>query len=363
MKRYVHLAVLAGLGALGCSDSEGPLVPAEVSQIDGAPLTASASDLPTIAPQTALAQQANLGPVFHFTGKANFADASFYSETAEGFVYAYVYVFQEQSAGNRETGLGYDITKCDPDFFYCETTESGFGTIPGGDVTFGANSVRLGTDTSADANPDFFRFAGDGGPLDVTWTSTPFYSTRRVSNEQSQYGSIKVRYHENSDVTSAMVQADFGSDDFSGEGVFGSSQTTQIEMSVANVVASASGSGHITVDGEQRTFSFHALQLSDGRVGGEWQRFNRAGDARGHGKVTCMTFGGETAWLGGFATKSTTTPGTVRWRVTDGGQTGSQDAISLQSVSAGADTEAYCYGQPDFPELLPIESGNISIRR
>lgn len=359
MKRLIHLFALVGFAAYGCSESSEPLSPmdAAITQSDAA-FGASV----VTAPQAALAEPASLGPTFQFTGSADFADAFFFTHTAEGYVFASVYVFQEQSAGNRETGLGYDITKCDIDFFICETTEAGFGSIPSGDVAFSGGSVRLSTNTSADANPDFFRYLGEGGPLEVTWTRTPFFTTSRVSNERTQYGSIRFRVHDNSEYSSAMTEATFFSDQLLGEGSFGSSQTTQIEMSVGGVVAAASGSGHLTVDGENRTFSFHALQTADGRVGGEWQRLNRAAEAEAHGKITCMGVSGSTAWLGGFSTTSSTGTGTVRWRVFDGGRSGGEDAISLQDVLDPANTEAYCYGQPDYPELLPIESGNVTIR-
>jgi hypothetical protein len=366
MKRLVTLAMLAsfvGLGAYGCSDASEPVGPQDPSladQVSTDQVASTSMDLLRVDAAMVMAQEANLGPVFQFTGSSDFADLSFFDFTGDGWVYGYVFVFRDKSRGSQTAGLTYFIEKCDVNYS-CEW-EEGFGDIPVEDVTFTTNSVRLSTNTSADENPDFFRFSGDGGPIDITWTSTSFFKTATVFNERSQYGDIKVRRHENSEFTSAMAEGSVFSDDIIGEGAFGSSKTSQIEISVGNVVAAASGSGHFTADGEKRTFSFHALQLSDGRVGGEWQRYNRGLDARAHGKVTCMSFNDDTAWMGGFSTKSTTGTSNVRWRVLDGGKGGSQDAVSLQFVGS-ADPEEYCWGQPDAPELIPIESGNVNIRR
>jgi hypothetical protein len=145
----------------------------------------------------------------------------------------------------------------------------------------------------------------------------------------------------------------------------GSEHNVSIEISVANVVASASGAGHLTVGGELRTFSFHALLLSDGRAGGEWTRNNRARDSKAHGKVTCMAIDGNVAWIGGHSTRTTTMPGEVTWRVADGGNgAAAEDMISLQPVGQDpGSADEYCWNMPDFPRLWPIEAGQIKVKQ
>lgn len=299
-----------------------------------------------------------LGPVFHFHGQSHFADASFFEDTPNGFVFGFVSVSKERNNVNPVTFLFYSIVQCDFNF-NCSALEEGFGTIPDGDVRFGRSTAQLSTNTSFEANPDFFRLSGDGGPIDVEWQEAPFFSSQVVLNEQAQFGGIKIRRHENRTFSAAFANGTIVTIPLSADGAMGSSNINGIDISVANVVASASGSGHFTSGGERRTFSFHALQMADGSARGEWQRYNRALDARAHGKVTCMTLAGSEAWLGGFTTSSTTGPAEVVWRVRDGGPGGRDDAVSLQST--GGPTEPYCFGQPSFPELHPIESGNIQV--
>ncbi len=336
----------------GCDETEGGIGPPEEPVLQAAVVAA-----PGAAVQS-------LGPVHRYSGRSHYATADFSVWTPEQQTWGFLQVFADAGGGRDSTALYYSVYSCGMEF--CEPLQEGYGPIPKQDVTFGANSVTLRTNTSFESNPDFMRWAGEGGPIEVVWEKASFFSTHSIWNDQSTYGSIRAHSHGNSTHSSANASGNIVETQFvSGWAEMGSAHDVFLEISVAKVVASASGSGHFTMNGELRTFSFHALQTDDGRVGGEWQRHNRLSDAKAHGKVSCMGLNGGQAWLGGFTTRTNTAPGGVFWRVVDGGRGASaQDEISLQAV--GQDDWAvqdYCWTMGEFPQLYPVESGQIKVQQ
>jgi hypothetical protein len=329
----------------------GPAVSAGLTADPGAPTTA------------------DTGPTFRFVGSGEQADVSFYSYGdsgggGSGFSYGYLAVFQGASAGVRQTQLYYYVLRCD--FSYTCTYEAGYGPIPDGDLQGNARAgFRLTTNTSDASNPAFFRWAGNGGPIELAWRPNGFNSTQTHTSSQSQYGDIMVRSSGGTVSASAWVD---GSVVFTpvanAWGNTGSFQSASIQIQLANAVAGASGSGQLTIGGELRTFAFSAVKLADGRVGGQWERYNRAAGVRDHGRTTCLSILNRSAWLGGTATTEGA-PGEVGWRVldADGGAQRSRDQISLQFVGGDPGFAAqYCAAQGGDPPLLDIEAGNITVR-
>lgn len=137
------------------------------------------------------------------------------------------------------------------------------------------------------------------------------------------------------------------------------------------VTERVTGSGHFTVDGKLRTFSFNARRYADGSVDGEYQFYNRATGGRWHGNVTCLEIRGDRAWLGGRAETGEFTPPNDRagWTVVDGGEgaRAAGDRITLQWTAGGPGfASAYCAAAPVEGDLygLPlndVEAGNIRI--
>lgn len=134
------------------------------------------------------------------------------------------------------------------------------------------------------------------------------------------------------------------------------------------VVESVTGSGHITVADEWRTFSFAANKAADGTVAGEFQAFNRAFVAKVHGRITCFTIVANEAWIGGVLERSDN-PGLVglaaRWRVVDNGEGARAPADQISQIPLGAPggaEQAYCADTPAFLPLIDVEAGNIQIR-
>lgn len=134
------------------------------------------------------------------------------------------------------------------------------------------------------------------------------------------------------------------------------------------------GSGHYVddVQGTQdgwRNFGFNVKMKSDGSVTGQMQLNNRSIESVIHGVITCVSFDGDRAWMGGTYTNAQPPfeafEGTeFGFFVIDNGQ-GSGDppdvmsnTLPLSSVTA----QDYCDLQPNAPGLFfDIESGNITI--
>ena len=127
--------------------------------------------------------------------------------------------------------------------------------------------------------------------------------------------------------------------------------------------ASVTGSGHWTVDGELRTFAFHAIANDDGTAKGTFELHSRANDARLHGSVTCLTTFANQAWFGGVIENTTGPVGEVFWRIRDNGE-GSDDApdqVSFLFVNPTDGIAArYCRERP-LTALNNIESGNVQV--
>jgi len=70
-------------------------------------------------------------------------------------------------------------------------------------------------------------------------------------------------------------------------------------------VDQATGSGHITLNGENRTFSFTAKTDIDGTSSGEAQLQARQADNRLHMNIDCLVVSGNQATMSGTVTQST----------------------------------------------------------
>jgi hypothetical protein len=76
-------------------------------------------------------------------------------------------------------------------------------------------------------------------------------------------------------------------------------------VAVAQVVASATGSGQIHVSGSLRTFTFNASTDSSGVTTGQTQADNRSAGIRWHGTLDCLNVVGNVATMSGVVTDIT----------------------------------------------------------
>ena len=143
--------------------------------------------------------------------------------------------------------------------------------------------------------------------------------------------------------------------------------TVSSGVALAQVVASATGSGQIHVSGELRTFTFTAHTDSSGVTSGETEAFNRSGGTRWHGTIDCLVIVGNVATMSGVVTDiSPETPpflvvgSHILFQVIDNGE-GSKAAPDLISLT-------FFYGTGFNPgctfgvfATIPVEHGNVQV--
>lgn len=132
------------------------------------------------------------------------------------------------------------------------------------------------------------------------------------------------------------------------------------------VVASATGSGHLTQSAKLRTFSFSAREQANGTDRGQAQLRNRGStNVPIHVRITCLNVVGDVAHMTGFVSKikTETAPffvknSKVAFSVEDNGPTG--DRISLVSFFGNV-AELDCESALTAPTLA-IEKGQVKVR-
>jgi hypothetical protein len=164
------------------------------------------------------------------------------------------------------------------------------------------------------------------------------------------------------------------------------SPTGNMSFNKNAVIESMTGSGHYrTASGLLRTFSMNARKYQNGTIRGEYQYYNRGGELREHGKITCFTINGNSGWIAGYMEKIARQGGGYIkvdpydrvWRVVDNGEgkNAPPDQISVilspgESPIPGepplpdstiTSAGQYCDETPNIPSLHNIEGGNIQV--
>jgi hypothetical protein len=141
-------------------------------------------------------------------------------------------------------------------------------------------------------------------------------------------------------------------------------------IALAQVVASATGSGQIHVSGDLRTFTFNAKTDSSGVTTGQTEGFNRNSGTKWHGTINCLSIVGNVATMSGTVTDvSPATPpyfvvgSPILFQVIDNGE-GSNAIPDLISLT-------FFYGTPPAPACnapglgifatIPVEHGNVQV--
>ena len=141
-------------------------------------------------------------------------------------------------------------------------------------------------------------------------------------------------------------------------------------IAVAQVVASATGSGHFAVSGDLRTFTFNPNKDSGGRTTGQTQGKNRNANVQWHGTITCLNVVGNVATMSGVLTD--VTPGLgdpflvgnfIQFQVTDTGEGSNAppDLISLTLFFPTGTPDPGCT-VPQITATIPILDGNVQVR-
>ena len=150
-------------------------------------------------------------------------------------------------------------------------------------------------------------------------------------------------------------------------------------LQAGGVTASVTGSAHHTriVAGVEglTTFSFTAIQRTDGTTSGQYQYNFRAAGFSVHGPVTCVSIRGNEAWIGGTVGRiqspdpedQSLVGVDMWWRLQDNGEgvgdppdltTGVGFAFPGSTITA----ESWCRDQLALLLLREVESGNIQVR-
>jgi hypothetical protein len=132
------------------------------------------------------------------------------------------------------------------------------------------------------------------------------------------------------------------------------------------VVASATGSGHLTQNAAFRTFAFSARQHSDGTDRGQAQLRERGtAPVRVHVRITCLNVVGDVAHMAGVVSRirNETAPLLVRnskvsFSVEDNGRTG--DRVSVMTFH-GDVAAVDCETTLTAPTLL-VQRGQVKVR-
>jgi hypothetical protein len=129
------------------------------------------------------------------------------------------------------------------------------------------------------------------------------------------------------------------------------------------VIASATGSGHVTVNGAMRTFAFTVHRNATGTASGQMEVINRDLGVRVHATLNCLNVVGNTAIVSGQVT-DTNNPvleDTYFWfKVVDNGE-GSKAPADKMTFALTVIPTLTCDTDLNVP-YLDVEKGNIQIR-
>jgi len=146
------------------------------------------------------------------------------------------------------------------------------------------------------------------------------------------------------------------------------------DVAVAQVVASATGSGQIHASGGYRTFTFSAQTDSSGLTTGVTQGFNRGLPFAWQGNINCLDVEGNVATMSGFVTSANPDPGPggitvgspLVFQVIDNGQgkNSPPDLISLTFFNPPSGPPFPCLQSVDgIFANIPIEHGNVTVHK
>ena len=140
-------------------------------------------------------------------------------------------------------------------------------------------------------------------------------------------------------------------------------------IAVAQVVASATGSGHFRVSGDLRTFTFNANKDDAGVTTGQTQGHNRNAGIKWHGTLTCLNVVGNVATMSGVVTDITPGLGDpflvgnfIQFQVIDMGEGNNAppDLISLTLFFPTGSADPGCT-VPQIAATIPILDGSVTV--
>jgi hypothetical protein len=161
-----------------------------------------------------------------------------------------------------------------------------------------------------------------------------------------------------------------------GGGLAGAASASVSSPADETVVASVDGSTYVLlgpsvfgVTVQQDPLAYHAFELSDGSIHGQWRYdlWQAGQETTFSGNVTCMTVIGNRAWIGGPITESSD-PTQIGmgawWQVADNGA-GRHPVVPDRTTFAGtgtiAQTLAYCANAPAPHFIFDVQVGGVQV--
>ena len=129
------------------------------------------------------------------------------------------------------------------------------------------------------------------------------------------------------------------------------------------VLASATGSGHVTINASLRTFAFTVKRDASGTASGQLELNNRDQGTRSHARLNCLNVVGNTAIISGQINDSTSPAwedAYVWLKVVDNGEGSNAPADKLTLVYSVI--PAFTCDLDALVPFLDVEKGNIQIR-
>jgi hypothetical protein len=122
---------------------------------------------------------------FHFVANGDFGNLNWSEvDPAGGFTFGSVSVGRGGPTNNPQTLLSYFVFQCDA-FFSCNPVRGGFGLIPNRDLSGGANSLTLRTNTTG--NPNFSTAVGPAGLVSVDWRVNGLFTQSSSGTNQFSF--------------------------------------------------------------------------------------------------------------------------------------------------------------------------------
>jgi len=157
-----------------------------------------------------------------------------------------------------------------------------------------------------------------------------------------------------------------------GTTITGAADLDAKSVNAQGAVHVVAGHGVVWHDGSGQWLntSFHALQMQDGSVNGNWHYQFQSREPRGRifVQVTCLSVVGNQAWMTGFATQAGNPANIGKWfglHVIDNGEGhGVVDQID-GTRWFGVDPDAaaeYCATMPVLEPIRAVEAGNVQVR-
>ena len=187
----------------------------------------------------------------HFVANGDFGSVSWFEpDPAGGFTFGSISVSRGGPTNAPQTSLSYFVFQCDQ-FGFCSDVRDGFGLIPNNDLSGGAKSLSLRTNTSG--NPNFATLAGPTGPVSVDWRANGLFTQSSNGTNQISFPGFTQKFQGGSTSASANATGTIVGLAISPNGSAGIGTNRQVTIDITRTNALAVAAGTLPADGSGQT--------------------------------------------------------------------------------------------------------------